>query len=92
MISCNVAVTGLNAMDDSLPGIPVIRSLRASTEWTGKIIGLTYDAFDTGIFNTELLDEVYLMPYPTEGECPLSKAKANTAKDIYRGNNTHGGL
>ncbi|MFA4836475.1 MAG: ATP-grasp domain-containing protein [Dehalococcoidia bacterium] len=72
MVHCNVAVTGLNAMEDSLPGIPVIRSLRAAgEELTGKIIGLTYDTFDTGIYNSELLDEVYLMPYPSEGETAI---------------------
>lgn len=64
----NIAVTGLNATDNPAPGIPVARSIRHSGEHHGKIIGLAYDVFDTGIYDAELLDEVYLIPYPTEGE------------------------
>lgn len=66
MLSCNIAVTGLNATDNPAPGIPVIRSLRSL--WSGKIIGLAYDALDTGIYDNNLLDQVYLIPYPTDGE------------------------
>ena len=64
MIQCNIAVTGLNAADDPAPGIAVIRSIRESGQWEGKIIGLAYDALDTGIYDNSLLDEVYLLPYP----------------------------
>ncbi|MBI5215416.1 MAG: ATP-grasp domain-containing protein [Ignavibacteriae bacterium] len=64
----NIAVTGLNATDNPAPGIPVIRSVRHELKNIGKIIGLTYDAFDTGIYDGDLLDEVYLIPYPSEGE------------------------
>jgi len=71
MISYNVAVTGLNAMDDPVGGIPVTRSIKSAKEWGGKIIALTYDALDTGIYNSGLLDEVYLLPYPAEGENAL---------------------
>jgi carbamoyl-phosphate synthase large subunit len=67
----NIAVTGLNATDNPAPGIPVIRSIRHAGEHHGKIIGLGYDAFDTGIYDANLLDEVYLIPYPNEGEGAL---------------------
>ncbi len=62
MIKCNIAVTGLNATDDPAPGIAVIRSIRESGQWEGKIIGLAYNALDTGIYDKGLLDEVYLLP------------------------------
>ena len=63
MIQCNIAVTGLNVTDDPAPGIAVIRSIRESGQWEGKIIGLAYNALDTGIYDKGLLDEVYLLPY-----------------------------
>ena len=62
MKKLNIAVTGLNATDNPAPGIPVIRSVRHDLKNIGKIIGLTYDAFDTGIYDGDLLDEVYLIP------------------------------
>lgn len=67
----NIAVTGLNATDNPAPGIPVIRCIRHAGLHKGKIIGLGYDAFDTGIYDADLLDEVYLIPYPSEGENTL---------------------
>lgn len=67
----NIAVTGLNATDNPAPGLPVIRSIRHVGKHPGKIIGLAYDAFDTGIYDSEYLDEVYLMPYPSEGDAAL---------------------
>lgn len=73
MKKLNIAVTGLNATDNPAPGIPVIRSIRHDLNNIGKIIGLTYDAFDTGIYDGDLLDEVYLIPYPSEGEDALLK-------------------
>jgi len=63
MIQCNVAVTGLHVADDPAPGIAVIRSIRDSGQWEGKIIGLAYDALDTGIYDKGLLDEIYLLPH-----------------------------
>lgn len=70
-MDCNLAVTGLNATDNPAPGIAVVRSIRCSNEWKGKIIGLAYDALDTGIYDPDILDKVYLIPYPTEGEGTL---------------------
>ena len=64
MICCNIAVTGLNVAEDPAAGIGVIRSIRESGQWEGKIIGLAYDALDTGIYEKGLLDEVYILPYP----------------------------
>lgn len=80
MIQCNVAVTGLNAADDPEPGIAVIRSIRDSGQWEGKIIGLAYDALDTGIYDQSLLDEVYLLPYPLDSSGLWQRLKDITRK------------
>lgn len=70
-LKINVAITGLSATDNPAPGIAVIRSLKEEKKFQGKIIGLAYDAMDTGIYDSNLLDEVYLIPYPSEGETSL---------------------
>lgn len=64
----NVAVTGLNATDNPAPGVAVIRSLKEESDWSGKIIGLSYDAYEPGIFDSQLVDSVYLLPYPKDGK------------------------
>jgi carbamoyl-phosphate synthase large subunit len=65
------AVTGLNATDNPAPGIAVTRAVRADKTWQGKAIGLAYDSLDTGIYDPELCDRVFLIPYPTQGEKAL---------------------
>lgn len=67
----NVAVTGLHAADNPAPGIGVIRCLHHPEKWEGKIIGLAYDALDTGIYDEGLLDHAYLIPYPNSGSQAL---------------------
>ena len=63
-----VAVTGLNATDNPAPGVGVIRSLRAAATFTGKVVGLAYDALDSGLYAPELdLAGGYLLPYPSQG-------------------------
>lgn len=71
MHNFNLAVTGLNATDNPAPGVGIARSVRRESQWRGKIIGLAYDALDTGIYNENIFDEVYLIPYPTDGEGSL---------------------
>ena len=63
----NVAVTGLNASDNPAPGVAVVRSLREDGNWSGRIIGLSYDAYEPGLFDPHLADSAYLIPYPKEG-------------------------
>ena len=63
----NVAVTGLHAADNPAPGVGVIRCLRYPDGWEGKIIGLGYNVYDTGIYDEALLDCAYLIPYPNQG-------------------------
>ncbi|MFO0657407.1 MAG: ATP-grasp domain-containing protein [Polyangia bacterium] len=61
-----VAVTGLNATDNPAPGVAVVRALRDAFP-KARIVGLAYDALDPGIYATELLHEVFMLPYPSQG-------------------------
>ena len=61
-----VAVTGLQATDNPAPGIAVAKSIRQGG-YDGLIIGLTYDTYDTGSYDNEVFDQVYLIPYPNAG-------------------------
>lgn len=71
MKGLNIAVTGLNATNNPAPGLSIIRSIRDAKIPGIRIIGLTYDILSTGAYNSNLLDKVYLVPYPAEGESPL---------------------
>ncbi len=62
----NAAVTGMHATDNPAPGLGVIRSLHHPQRWDGKIIGLAYDVYDTGLYDGDLLDHAYLIPYPNQ--------------------------
>jgi carbamoyl-phosphate synthase large subunit len=67
-----IAVTALNATDNPGPGVTVIRALRMQDGFTGKIVGLSYDSLDPGLYASELkLDAAYLLPYPSHGAEPL---------------------
>lgn len=70
----NVAVTGLNAIDNPGPGIPVIRALRESGRFEFRIIGLCYETLEPGIYMHGLVDKTYRIPMPSEGtEALLSR-------------------
>ncbi|MBI5068242.1 MAG: ATP-grasp domain-containing protein [Deltaproteobacteria bacterium] len=63
-----VAVTGLNATDNPAPGVGVIRSLRDAPGFRGRIVGLAYDALDSGLYARDIgLDAGWLIPYPSQG-------------------------
>ncbi len=62
-----VAVTALNATDNPAPGVGVARALRAAGDFGGRIVGLTYDALDPGIYARDIVDDVFLIPYPSQG-------------------------
>lgn len=62
-----VGVTGLNNIDSPGPGIPVIRALRESTMFDVKIIGLSYEALEPGIYMHDLVDKSYAIPIPSAG-------------------------
>jgi carbamoyl-phosphate synthase large subunit len=60
-----VAVSGLHTGENPQPGVPLILSLREGG-FEGRIVGLSYDAMEAGIW-AGLLDDVFEIPYPSEG-------------------------
>ncbi len=62
-----IAVSGLNNIDSPGPGIPVIRALRDCEEFDVRIIGLSYETLEPGIYMHELVDHVYQIPFPKSG-------------------------
>jgi carbamoyl-phosphate synthase large subunit len=54
-----VAVTGLNNIDSPGPGIPVIRGLKESETIDVRIVGLSYETLEPGIYMHNLVDKVY---------------------------------
>lgn len=62
-----IAVSGLKTGDNPQPGVPIIRSIRKAG-FKGKIVGLIYDNLESGIYYPDLAQEVYQMPYPSEGK------------------------
>ena len=66
-----VAVTGLNATDSPGPGVAVIRALRGTVDFDLRIIGLSYEALEPGIYLHEWVDKTYQLPYPAAGTATL---------------------
>ena len=62
-----IAVTGLNAIDSPGPGVAVIRALLESPDFTCRIIGLSYEALEPGIYMDGISDKTYQIPYPAAG-------------------------
>lgn len=63
---CTIGVSGINAGENPAPGIAVARSLREAGH-TGTLVGLAYDTLDAGVYNRDLFDEIFMMPYPSQG-------------------------
>ncbi|NVN96251.1 MAG: ATP-grasp domain-containing protein [Bacteroidetes bacterium] len=62
-----IAVSGLNAIDSPGPGVAVIRALREAKSFDVKIIGLSYESLEPGIYMHNIIDKTYHIPYPTAG-------------------------
>lgn len=62
-----VGVSGINAVDNPGPGIGVARSLREAEDLDVRIVGLAYDAMEPGIYMDWVVDDAYLLPYPSAG-------------------------
>ena len=62
-----IAVTALNAIDSPGPGVAVIRALRECPDYDLRIIGLSYEALEPGIYMEHIVDKTYQIPYPTAG-------------------------
>lgn len=63
-----IAVTGLNAIDSPGPGLAVIRALRDAESFDVRIIGLSYETMEPGIYMNDLVDKTYQIPYPSAGQ------------------------
>ncbi len=63
-----IAVTGLNAIDSPGPGLAVIRALKDAESFEVKIIGLSYETLEPGIYMREYVDKVYQIPFPSAGQ------------------------
>jgi carbamoyl-phosphate synthase large subunit len=60
-----IAVTGMNATDNPAPGVAVLRCLRGGGLGEARVIGLAYDALDPGIYAKDIVDDVFMLPYPS---------------------------
>ncbi len=65
-----IAITGLNAVDNPGPGLAVIRALRMEFEHV-RIIGLSYEALEPGIYLHDIVDKTYQISYPSAGATTL---------------------
>lgn len=74
-----IAVTGLNAIDSPGPGIAVIRGIRELQDREVKIIGLSYESLEPGIYMHDIVDKTYQIPYPSAG----SEALINRLLQIH---------
>lgn len=65
-MEATVAITGMNARPDNPgPGLAVARCLRESQYFSGRIVGLSYDALDPGMYLDQYCDAVWMLPFPS---------------------------
>jgi carbamoyl-phosphate synthase large subunit len=62
-----IGVTALNAIDSPGPGVAVIRAIRECKDFNVRIIGLSYEALEPGLYMHDLVDKTYQIPYPSGG-------------------------
>jgi carbamoyl-phosphate synthase large subunit len=64
-----VAITGMNAKPDNPgPGLAVARCLIESPAFNGRVVGLSYDPLDPGLYLKNFCTAGYLLPYPSAGD------------------------
>ncbi len=66
-----IGVTGLNAIDSPGPGVAVIRTLRDCKDFDVRIIGLSYESLEPGIYMHDFVDKTYQIPFPSSGTYSL---------------------
>ncbi len=77
MKKATVIVSGLNAGDNPGPGIGVARSLKKDADIRTEIIGLAYNAMESGLYMDWVVDKSYIMPsFATESEAFLERLLA----------------
>lgn len=62
-----IAISGLNAIDNPGPGVAVARGLKEAESFDVRIIGLSYESLEPGIYMHDLIDKAYQIPYPSVG-------------------------
>jgi len=62
-----IAITGLNAIDSPGPGIGVARALKDDPDLNPRIIGLSYESLEPGVYMHDVIDKSYQIPYPSAG-------------------------
>ena len=62
-----IGVTGLNAIDSPGPGVAVIRAIRECKDFEVRIIGLSYESLEPGLYMHDIVDKTYQIPYPSGG-------------------------
>ncbi|MFI5221221.1 MAG: ATP-grasp domain-containing protein [Bacteroidia bacterium] len=67
----SIGITGLNNIDSPGPGIAVIRALRDMKDYDVRIIGLSYDSLEPGIYMHDHVDKTYQIPLPSAGQKSL---------------------
>lgn len=67
----NIAITGLNAIDSPGPGVAVARGLKEAKSFKARVIGLSYESLEPGIYLHDIIDKSYQIPYPTAGTATL---------------------
>jgi len=77
-----VAVTGIHLGENPQPGPGVIRSLRDALGARVRIVGLAYDALDSSLYSPGLLDEGFLVPYPSAGPVTYLKRLLEIHKQV----------
>jgi carbamoyl-phosphate synthase large subunit len=68
-----IAVTALNAIDSPGSGVAVIRAIRECKDFEVRIIGLSYEALEPGLYMHDLVDKTFQIPYPSAGTDSLLK-------------------
>ena len=76
-LDVTVAVTGLNAIDSPGPGIGVIRAIRDDKNLRARIIGLSYESLEPGVYMHDIVDKSYQIPYPKAGRDQLRNRLQN---------------
>src|SRR5258708_38050038 len=67
----NVAVSGLSVASTLAPGFPVMLALRAEQWFRGALTGFSHDPLDPPNYAPDLVDRIFLVPYPTQGAAQL---------------------
>ncbi len=66
MSTLRIAISGLHRGENPQPGSGILRSIRLAYP-NAFIVGLVYDAMESGIYVENGPDAIYTMPYPTSG-------------------------